>query len=225
MNSTLLYRSTILLFVMVIMSVAAYPVSRPFYDRLVVEDGWIEYLTAIALALTGIYAMACLFTNFRNLNPLQKVVLTALSLLMLFGAGEEISWGQRLFDIRSADFFLEHNLQQEINVHNLELYGLSLNRLIFSNLLVVVLTAYFCLFPFGYRYSVKFRNRIDHAGIPIPRIEHTAAMLAGTTMVLLIPDDKVWEIWEGSLSLMVFAIMMRPYNEERLTWHIHGYPL
>lgn len=32
---------------------------------------------------------------------------------------EEISWGQRLFDIQSSDFFLSNTLQQETNLHNL----------------------------------------------------------------------------------------------------------
>lgn len=221
MNTKQLHRSVILLFIMVVLCTLLYLVSRPVYDSLVQEDGWIEYLTAIALLLSGIYALAGACIRFRKLDLPQKAVLLMLSLLMIFGAGEEISWGQRLLHLRSADFFLEHNLQQEINVHNLEIYGLSLNRLIFSNLLVAVLAVYFCGFPAGYRRSQQFRIRIDRAGIPIPRFGHTAAMLAGTAIVLVIPDDKVWEIWEGSLSLMLLAIFIYPYNKEQLAWHGH----
>jgi hypothetical protein len=31
---------------------------------------------------------------------------------------EEISWGQRLFHVSTPEFFEEHNLQKEINLHN-----------------------------------------------------------------------------------------------------------
>ena len=32
---------------------------------------------------------------------------------------EEISWGQRIFDVVSPEYFIEHSDQQEINVHNI----------------------------------------------------------------------------------------------------------
>jgi hypothetical protein len=43
----------------------------------------------------------------------------ALALFCLFVAGEEISWGQRLFGFRPPNYFLEQNYQQEANLHNL----------------------------------------------------------------------------------------------------------
>lgn len=41
-----------------------------------------------------------------------------LSLFCFFVAMEEISWGQRLLGYRPPAYFLEHNFQQELNVHN-----------------------------------------------------------------------------------------------------------
>ena len=43
---------------------------------------------------------------------------TLLSLACLYVAGDEISWGQRLFDFPTPEFFQTHNLQQETNLHN-----------------------------------------------------------------------------------------------------------
>jgi len=42
-----------------------------------------------------------------------------LALACLYVAGEEISWGQRILDIQTPDFFERHNLQRETNIHNL----------------------------------------------------------------------------------------------------------
>mgnify|MGYP001773622570 CR=1 FL=1 len=42
----------------------------------------------------------------------------ALTLACLYVTGEEISWGQRLFNLATPDFFQHYNLQQETNLHN-----------------------------------------------------------------------------------------------------------
>jgi tetratricopeptide (TPR) repeat protein len=47
-----------------------------------------------------------------------RVFFAALALACFYVTGEEISWGQRLFNIPSPDFFRLHNLQQETNLHN-----------------------------------------------------------------------------------------------------------
>jgi len=41
------------------------------------------------------------------------------ALFCLFIAGEEFSWGQRLFGYYAPEFFLGNNFQQEMNLHNL----------------------------------------------------------------------------------------------------------
>jgi len=42
-----------------------------------------------------------------------------LSLGLFFVFGEEISWGQRIFDIPTLGYFQEHNYQYENTIHNL----------------------------------------------------------------------------------------------------------
>ena len=41
---------------------------------------------------------------------------------MVFAAGEEISWGQRIFEFATPDFLMPLNEQKEFNVHNIS-YG------------------------------------------------------------------------------------------------------
>ena len=39
---------------------------------------------------------------------------------MLLGSAEEISWGQRIFDFATPRIFVDHNIQQEVNLHNVD---------------------------------------------------------------------------------------------------------
>ena len=42
-----------------------------------------------------------------------------LAIAAFYTVMEEISWGQRLLDIETPDFFWEQNIQEEMNIHNL----------------------------------------------------------------------------------------------------------
>jgi hypothetical protein len=88
------------------------------------EDGIVEWATFAAFVL----AAGWLLVRVRSL-PVGDGASRALTwwfqgacvLLALFClavAGEEISWGQRLFGFKPPDVFLERNFQQEFNVHN-----------------------------------------------------------------------------------------------------------
>ncbi len=88
------------------------------FSSLTVEDGLFEYgqvVLYLVATLLGVQVMRRL-GRFRWRWAVGFGVL-ALGLLGL--AGEEISWGQRLFDIRVPSWFREYNLQKEMTLHNL----------------------------------------------------------------------------------------------------------
>src|SRR5262245_17750636 len=82
------------------------------YSSIVQEDRFIEWWTvtlflaaAVALVLRGI-ARRSLFEFL-------------VAAFCIFVAGEEFSWGQRLFGFTPPAIFLRHSTQQEFTVHNL----------------------------------------------------------------------------------------------------------
>ena len=90
------------------------------YRTVVKEDGLVEYLTCINYFIAFVVGLV-IANNFRKQKIKFLFVLYLLfSLCLLFAAGEEISWGQRLFKIRPPDFFLENSIQYEFNLHNLK---------------------------------------------------------------------------------------------------------
>lgn len=91
------------------------------WSRLAQEDGVIEWATVAAFTgAAGLhFARARRTWRQRPAPPLlEKLARGALLLFCVFVAGEEISWGQRLFAFKPPDAFLERNYQQELNVHN-----------------------------------------------------------------------------------------------------------
>lgn len=92
--------------------------ARPLYMDMIREDAIFEILTAVVYVLaTGIFVATGLALRGRGegLLGLSHLGFAALCFLV---AMEEISWGQRIFKIQSPEFFAQHNIQQETNLHN-----------------------------------------------------------------------------------------------------------
>lgn len=86
------------------------------------EDTLIESLTSALYATAGVgfvlIARRSLFLQTKSAGP-RYVWLIMWALLMVLFAGEEISWGQRIFGTETPEWLSEINVQDETNVHNI----------------------------------------------------------------------------------------------------------
>jgi hypothetical protein len=88
-----------------------------YYNRLTKEDNIVEWLTVIFLLLGSILSVFHAVKIKPGMRQyLWFFVLYALACSLF--AIEEISWGQRIFNVKSPEYFVEHSDQQEINIHN-----------------------------------------------------------------------------------------------------------
>lgn len=89
----------------------------PFFAHLTKEDGVLEYASAVLMLLAG-----CLFLKgaFTTKSTIQKGWAVAFAAALIFMAGEEISWGQRMFGF-NWEALEEINNQNETNLHNMPL--------------------------------------------------------------------------------------------------------
>lgn len=74
-----------------------------------------------------LFASYISFCNCKSAYKYHKKWFTLIlifSFALLFIAFEEISWGQRIFQIESSDWFIENNSQQEITIHNITPTGI-----------------------------------------------------------------------------------------------------
>ena len=87
------------------------------YYRLVQEDHWMEWATVWAFLLAAAAAAWAAHHQWWRHRRLPWFLL-GLGAFCVFVAGEEISWGQRLFGFTPPEYFLTDNFQQELNLHN-----------------------------------------------------------------------------------------------------------
>ena len=80
------------------------------------EDSWVENLTAVWFLLAGLLLVV---TAWMERSSFRRCVYILGGLAMVFAAGEEISWMQRLFGFATPDFLMPLNRQKEFNVHNI----------------------------------------------------------------------------------------------------------
>jgi hypothetical protein len=93
------------------------------------------------------------------------LLLLGLTLFHLLCAGEEISWGQRLFGFATPEAVVKHNQQQEFNLHNLRLPALHPRDIVG---VYVYLYGIFLPLFFAWRSSARnsaWRGWVFHPGI------------------------------------------------------------
>ena len=181
------------------------------YKYLIKEDGIIEYSTAFFLLFSSIYLIYA-FNKNKNQNQ-YKFGLLLFSFSFFFGFGEEISWGQRIFDIESPFFFSENNLQNETNIHNLMIAGIEFNKWIFTYFSVFIFSIYFGLLPFLYKKIIFFRELSDKFSIIIPRYEQSVIFLISTMLIYTTDYLRVSEIWECLFAVTIFSTCINPLNK------------
>jgi hypothetical protein len=178
------------------------------------EDSFVEYGTAFLLLCSSILLIARFFKLQKNKKILWKLGIVGIALVFLFGAGEEISWGQRIFNVESSAYFLENNAQGETNLHNMVVDGKKINKIIFSQLLTIVLVIYLLILPFVYRKFESIKNLTNTFAVPVVKWHQTIAFLSVTSLLIFISSNRKWELYELAFGVIFFLIFLNPFNKE-----------
>ncbi len=190
-----------------------------FRYEFTIEDGFIEGCTVIVL-LTTMIVCARRFWALRGVRSKLFLSVTALlSLLCLFGAGEEISWGQRILGLETPDYLKERNAQGELGLHNLviEIDGeeVKINKLIFGTGLAIAFLIYLGVATPLYRRNNLVRNFFNQIAAPMPRNYHIIGYVSIVAVVeLLIDSGKRGEMTEFAATIIFALNVTYPYNPE-----------
>ena len=185
-----------------------------FFDEVyTVEDGFVENGSAIFLFISSMLLLYRFLKLFKNKKILWKVGMIGLTTVFFFGAGEEISWGQRIFNVESSEYFLQNNAQGETNLHNMVVDGKKINKIIFSQLLTLILVLYLIVTPILFRKVEWFKNLANTFAVPIVKWHYTIAFLIGTLLLLFINSSRKWEIYELAFSVIFLLIFINPLNK------------
>lgn len=178
------------------------------------EDGFIEWMTILPLvAIMVISGVRCV-TLFRIRRPLFLSALVGCVFLCVFLIGEELSWGQRFFALKSSDFFKAYNSQKETNLHNLVIAGRSINLIIFSRLLIAVMAGYLVVLPWLYQKKTNVRQLVNALAIPVPQLYQVVCFFLVFGLIALCPSGRRAELLEFGSCFLLLLIFKYPRNPE-----------
>lgn len=169
-------------------------------DWLIQEDGLIESVGTAGFFLTGLAFLGAWWQHKRPFFWFKQLSYLGLAALFIFVAGEEISWGQRIFGFDTPTELREINTQDEFNFHNLEL--IQDNSLLNTDRL-------FTIFALGFALL-----------LPLTAVLHPAI---GTWLNKLIPIPP-WLLGLPFLLNYIVANAFRPLFEGSV-WYQSSYPL
>jgi hypothetical protein len=182
------------------------------FVRYVEEDGIVEWLTVLGLLLGCIVSFRRFFKLMRKRTAWFLLVTFLIGLVLFFGAGEEISWGQRILGLKSPEFFNKNNAQHETNFHNLIVDGVKLNKVIFSVMLSIAMGIYLVVVPLLYRTSLKIKSLINRSGIPVARLYQVISFISLVIITGLLKHEKNAELLECGTAFLFFLIIRYPKN-------------
>lgn len=167
-----------------------------WYEPLVQEDRLVEWATFTFFAAA---AVAGLTRAVRGRRPGDLLV----GLFCVAAAGEEISWGQRLVGYLPPPLFLEHNAQQEANLHNLvEAFGQP------KWTLIAILVAYGIVAPLGVRVPA-LRRLAERLRFTAPSPALLPWFVAAIAILVWYPVDFTGE-WVEAMAAGLFLAALAP---------------
>lgn len=191
-----------------------------YFDKsYAIEDGLLEWLQFWGLATIAVIAWSRCWHWTKHSHWTGIVVLLGTAVFFTLISGEEISWGQRLFNVQPSDFFATHNKQVETNLHNLTWHGINFNKLLFGKGLAVLLLGYgLILTPLYQRYNYAW---VDRACLPIPQLYQLIALLiivlSVEGLVKLTSDvARRGELTEFAGVFVVLLIVLYPRNRAKM---------
>lgn len=204
------------------------------------EDNFFEYLGFLGFLATSILFLLISIHLFRTKDAtpfLQKLSYFGLALLFFLGAGEEISWGQRILGIETPPELAEINAQGETTLHNLDIFqGENELPLGFSEIfglfsltltLLIPLSAYFVaplkqfyekfmpIFPWIFGFLFAFNWGIAKLGGMIARSDIEVSYIVNN--MVEVKETNYAVLYAVIAIYMYFTIVKSPVSETSMS--------
>jgi cell division protein FtsW (lipid II flippase) len=175
------------------------------------EDEFLEWSTFWAFIVAMVFYFRSAMDYRREAQRLPWF-LFGVALFCFFVAMEEISWAQRVFGYRPPVYFLEHNFQQEFNIHNV--VDTDYRKLA----LTLVIAVYGIVLPLLAAVPA-LKRLMDGVGIVAPTIALLPAYAATLVMYVWYPMSHSGE-WVELMLGMSFLFSAMP---ARIRWQPVAY--
>lgn len=192
---------------------------------MVKEDGHIENLTAIFFGISCI----CFIVFAKRSEFLAKkgnwfYLITAFwALLMFIFVGEEISWGQRIFDIATPEALKEINKQGELNIHNIEIVDSFMGGK--YRYLSIMMLSTGLLMPL-LALTEKGRDIIKKIALPVAPLRYSplfvGAYLYGKYYNQTLSNDAASEVRELLMAIAMLSFALHGAIQPEILFRING---
>lgn len=173
------------------------------YTLFITEDFWAENCTFISLAISGgVMIILALRYGIR----LQKVIWVIIGIVLIMAAGEEISWGMRIFGIQKSEMLREINSQGETNLHNLKALAFINSRL--HEIIAYIFISWSIFSVMVDLVMTRLKDKICNLGLPLIPIKLIPMMFLPSYFWLFRPvvkSDEIGEMFFG-IAMAFFAI-------------------
>lgn len=182
--------------------VVIYKLDPNCYISLTKEDQVVEWATFGCLLAAGVFGLVLAV----RLSKTQKGLVLffgVFGVFCLLSALEEISWGQRIFRIKSPEFFLENSSQREINIHNVfqKRSGLKTKHIAGLSLFIYGV----CLPLLG--AHPKVQGFLTRYGLVVPPRALSLSFLLAAIMMFDWPTGEEEELGELFFSICLFLFV------------------
>jgi len=183
------------------------------------EDGLYETAGALFFLISSIL----FFITYIKSKPKKNIFFLLLGILLLVAFLEEISWGQRIFNIDTPEFIQEVNMQNEINIHNLSIFhgreedgtaksGWS-NMITAGRIFSIFWFMWCVVLPILYASSNKIKELSDKIKVPIVPISigllFILTYVVGKVLFFILENaPKLEEIKECNIAFLFFVVSL-----------------
>lgn len=219
-------------------------ISNDLLAGLTDEDGFYENIGATLFLCTAIaYALLAakpkLYNNLGGRSPgkyPEKWYFLFFTFLFIFGFGEEISWGQRIFNFSTPEALKESNVQGEFNLHNLEIFhGVTrdgeektgiMALFTIHRMYYLAFVIYLLIMPILCYKIPRIKSLVKKSSIPKPKlilgVFFAFNLMYGNLLRAINPnleDHGVVEIKESVIALILFVLPLTFMKIDKGKYH------
>ena len=203
--------SIILVPMLLLVAALLYKMDMNLYLRLTQEDNLLEWSTFAFLLISGLLSLKIGTKLSPKSNPHFWFFIIFGVFCILFSL-EEISWGQRIFNVESPEFFLKNSDQREINVHNVIQQKFQVKT---KHIAGWTLFVYGVCLPL-ILVNPKFRSWSEKIRLVVPPPALSFSFFIAALMMFDRPTGREEEIGEFFFSLCFLQfIILETFGEDR----------
>jgi hypothetical protein len=193
--------------------------SPVYYTFLISEDHFAEYATSVSFGLAG---LVLLVLSFISGPGIRGAVWLIIGVVLLFIAAEEISWGQRIFYIATPEIIAEHNVQNEVTLHNLAIFN-SINSVLHETV-AYLLIMHLIFSQLVLTYFPRVESIFTNIGVPLIPLRLVPVFLMAPFFWIFTPTVRAQEIGELFLGVVALIwagdLLLLSYKSKRFNGYI-----